>query len=51
MMSPMALVRRIQDARAAEAQRLAENPEDSSSGKRCKQLYKIGKEVSGRTAK
>jgi len=42
----MNILRRYKEARAEAARELAENPEDSSSGKRCKQLYKIGEQVS-----
>ena len=39
------LIKRVKEAREAAAKELAENPEDSSSGKPFKKLYKLGDQV------
>lgn len=39
------MYRRVKENRLEAARKLAENPEDSSSGKRCKNLYKIGDKI------
>ena len=39
------LIKRMKEAREAAAKELAENPEDSSSGKPFKKLYKLGDKV------
>ena len=44
------LIRRMREAREAAAKELAENPEDSSSGKPFKKLYKLGDKVGAKLA-
>jgi len=45
-MFEFSFIKKWQEAKEKEAKRLEENPEDSSSGKRFKQLYKVGDNVS-----